>query len=335
MIVRAPMRMRVYWLTLLVGLISAPAQAHPLHLTTVTVNIDDKGTRVTAVVHVAHLAGARPETAIPARLHLRLDGIPFQPSEASIQFDENGETITWRSREPRSSSVVTIDSPLFPESPADSTIVMVYRDDRLVDKAILDRDAPHAILAETAIAFSRRFVSMGVHHILSGLDHVLFVLGLLLVRCSVRGLLAVITAFTLAHSITLSMTVLEIGNLPAWLVEPLIALSIVAVGAENLIGRTMNLERRVWLAFGFGFFHGFGFAGALEQTGLPRDSIAWSLAAFNGGVEIGQACIVAVAIPLLRILERRSTVLTTAVTRYASFGIAAAGVVWFLERLRL
>jgi hydrogenase/urease accessory protein HupE len=176
---------------------------------------------------------------------------------------------------------------------------------------------------------------MGIHHILSGLDHVLFVVGLLLVRGTLRGLLGVITAFTVAHSITLSMTALELGSLPPRLVEPLIALSIVAVGTENLISRKLNLERRMWLAFGFGFFHGFGFAGALAEAGLPRDSIAWSLAAFNAGVEIGQACIVVLAVPVLRLLEQRSAVLTNAVTRYASFGIAAAGVVWFVERLRL
>jgi hydrogenase/urease accessory protein HupE len=175
---------------------------------------------------------------------------------------------------------------------------------------------------------------MGMHHILSGPDHVLFVIGLLLVRGSVRGLLGIITAFTVAHSITLSMTVLEIGRLPARLVEPLIALSIVAVGAENLVSRKLNLERRMWLAFGFGFFHGFGFAGALAETGLPRDSVAWSLAAFNTGVEIGQACIVLAALPVLRMLERKSVVLTSALTRFASVGIAAAGFVWFLERVR-
>jgi hydrogenase/urease accessory protein HupE len=176
---------------------------------------------------------------------------------------------------------------------------------------------------------------MGIHHILSGLDHVLFVLGLLLVRSSLRGLLGVITAFTVAHSITLSMTALGIGSLPSWLVEPVIALSIVAVGAENLIPRRVNFERRVWLAFGFGFFHGFGFAGALGETGLPSDSIAWSLAAFNVGVEIGQACIVVIAVPLLRLFSQMSPVVTGAVTRYASIGIAAAGLLWFVERVRV
>ena len=326
---------RILLLCGLFCLISTPLQCHPLHLTTVTVNIDETATTVTAVVHVAHLAGMRPETAIASRLRLRLDGTAFRPSETSVVVDDTGLTITWRGREARTASAVAIDAPLFPDSFGDSTVVLVYRNGRIVDRAVVDRDSPSAILAETALAFSRRFIGMGIHHILSGLDHVLFVVGLLLVRGPLRGLLGVITAFTVAHSITLSMTALELGSLPPRLVEPLIALSIVAVGTENLISRKLNLERRMWLAFGFGFFHGFGFAGALAEAGLPRDSIAWSLAAFNAGVEIGQACIVVLAVPVLRLLEQRSAVLTNAVTRYASFGIAAAGVVWFVERLRL
>lgn len=317
----------------LLCLIAAQAQAHPLHLTTVSIYLEDATTRVTATVHVAHLGGQRPEAIIPARLRMRLDGEPFRPSEASVELNENGETITWQGRQRRTASVVAVDAPLFPDSPGDPTMVLVYRNGQLVDKALLDRESPSAVLAETAIAFSRRFVGMGLHHILSGPDHVLFVLGLLLVRGTLRGLLAVITAFTLAHSLTLSMAVLGIGSLPPQLVEPLIALSIVAVGAENFIHRTLNLEWRIWLAFGFGFFHGFGFAGAMAETGLPRDAIAWSLAAFNAGVEIGQACIILVILPFLQVLSQRTPALASALTRCASVVIAGAGAVWFVDRL--
>jgi hydrogenase/urease accessory protein HupE len=329
------MRSKLLLVCLALCFMAAEAESHPLHLTTITVDIDGATTTVTAVVHVAHLEGMRPETAIPARLRLRLDGVPFRASERSVAITRAGETVTWRGREARSASSVAVDSPLFPDSFDDSTVVLVRENGRVMDRAILDAESPSAVLAESAFAFSWRFIGMGVHHILSGPDHVLFVIGLLLVRGSLRGLIAVVTAFTIAHSITLTMSVLEIGSLPPRLVEPLIALSIVAVGAENLISRQINLERRMWLAFGFGFFHGFGFAGALAETGLPRDSIAWSLAAFNTGVEIGQGCIVLLAVPILRLLERRSAAITTTVTRYASVAIAAAGVVWLVERLRM
>ena len=117
--------------------------------------------------------------------------------------------------------------------------------------------------------------------------------------------------------------------------EPVIALSILAVGVENFCRRSADTERRVWFAFGFGFFHGFGFAGALAEAGLPRQSIAWSLAAFNIGVEIGQACIVLAAVPLLRLLDHHSPALSSALTRFASALIAVAGVIWFVQRLQL
>jgi hydrogenase/urease accessory protein HupE len=221
---------------------------------------------------------------------------------------------------------------MFADYPGDMTIVLVSRNGQVVDRTVVDRSSPSAILAETGRVVFRRFVEMGIHHILSGLDHVLFVVGLLLMRGTLRGLLGIVTAFTLAHSITLSLTALHLASLPSRLVEPVIALSIVAVGAENLFHRTVDFERRAWFAFGFGFFHGFGFAGALAEAGLPHQAIPLSLASFNIGVEIGQACIVLVAVPLLRLLARFNPMLSNAVTRYASVGITAAGVVWFVQR---
>jgi hydrogenase/urease accessory protein HupE len=251
-----------------------------------------------------------------------------------VAFDDSHGTITWEGREQRTASAVAIDAPLFANDGSDSTIVVVSRNGRIVDRAVVDRDAPSALLAETALAVSRRFAAMGIHHIVSGLDHVLFVIGLLLVRGTLRRLLAVVTAFTVAHSITLSMTALHVGSLPARLVEPVIALSIVAVAAENLVHRKVHFEWRVWLAFGFGFFHGFGFAGALEEAGLPRDAVAWSLAAFNIGVEIGQAAIILLVVPFFKLFDRVNPVLAGAATRYASMGIGAAGLLWFLQRLQ-
>lgn len=315
--------------------IPSKANAHPQHLTSITVHLDDTETRVTATAHVAHLAGMPPETAIPARLRLRLDGVLFRPSETSVDLSQTGETITWQGRERRAASRVSVDSPLFPDSFADPTVVLVYRNGHIVDRAVIDREAPSAILAESRVMFLWRFIRMGIHHIVLGLDHVLFVLGLLLLRRSLGGLLAVVSAFTVAHSLTLSLTALDICSLPARLVEPLIALSIVAVGTENLLSRNINLERRIWLAFGFGFFHGFGFAGALREAAVPHDSVAAALAAFNIGAELGQACIVLLAVPVLRFWEQRNAVLTRTVTQFASLGIATAGVLWFVERLRL
>jgi hydrogenase/urease accessory protein HupE len=311
------------------------SKAHPLQVTTITVNLHEKLAQVTAVLHLSQLAGANPETVIAERLRLRLDGVRFRPSQTSLTFDRFNDTVTWQGQEARPASSVAIDAPLFPDYPGDTTVVLVYRNGQLVDTAALSQDVPSAILGETAGAVFRRFIDMGIHHILSGPDHVLFVFGLLLAGGTLRGLLGVVTAFTVAHSITLSVTALQIGSLPPRLVEPVIALSIVAVGVENVRRRNVGFERRIWFAFGFGFFHGFGFAGALADAGLPRHTIGWALASFNIGVEIGQACIVLVAVPLLQALSRFTPALSNAVVRYASMGIAAAGVVWFVERLQL
>ena len=317
----------------LLCLLSSQSNAHPLQVTTITVSIEEKMTHVMALVHVAQLAGANPNTAIPARLRLRLDGVPFHPAKPSLTFDSSGEMVTWQGQIARPTSSVGIDAPVFSDYPGDTTVVLVYRNGQIVDRTVVDRDSPRAILAETDRVVFGRFVEIeGIHHILSGLDHVLFVVGLLLVRGTLRGLLGMVTAFTLAHSITLSMTALQIGSLPPRLVEPVIALSIVAVGLENLFHRTSDFERRAWFAFGFGFFHGFGFAGALAKVGLPHQAIAWSLASFNIGVEIGQACIVLLAVPLLRMLTRMNPALSNAVTQYTSAGIATAGVIWFVQR---
>jgi hydrogenase/urease accessory protein HupE len=303
-----------------------------MQVTTINVNIEEKITRVMALVHVAQLAGANPQTAIPERLQLRLDGVLFRPTNPSLTFDPTADMATWQGQIEKPTSSVSIDAPVFADYPGDTTVVVVYRNGRMVDQTAVDRDSPSAILGETNRAVFRRFVEMGIHHILSGLDHVLFVFGLLLMRGTLRGLLGIVTAFTLAHSITLSLTALQLASLPSRFVEPVIALSIVAVGLENLFHRTVDFERRAWFAFGFGFFHGFGFAGALAEAGLPRHAIPLSLAAFNIGVEIGQACIVLAAVPLLRLLTRFNPMLSSTVARYASVGITAAGVLWFVQR---
>ena len=200
--------LKIVWLFCVLVLQSA---AHPVQLSTVRVDIDQKTTRVAVVIHTSQLAGASPDTAIPARLHLRLNGEPFRPSETSLIFDPSDETATWQGQLPTRSTSVAIDSPLFSETPGDATVVVVYRDGQFVDRGVVDRESPSAVLGETTSAVFRRFVTMGIRHILSGADHVLFILGLLLVGGTLRGLLAMVTAFTVSHSITLSVTALQIG----------------------------------------------------------------------------------------------------------------------------
>ena len=131
----------------------------------------------------------------------------------------------------------------------------------------------------------------GVHHILIGPDHLIFLVGLLLLGGTLRQLALVVTAFTLAHGMTLSLAALNIVSPPTRIVEPAIALSIVYVGADNLMIRG-GRDVRVWIAFAFGLIHGFGFASVLREMDLPPTALGWSLFSFNVGVEIGQLLVV-------------------------------------------
>ena len=143
------------------------------------------------------------------------------------------------------------------------------------------------------LAVIARFLAAGFHHILIGPDHLLFLVGLLLLGGTFRRLLVVVTAFTLAHSLTLSLAALNIVTPPARIIEPAIALSIVYVGIDNLLVRE-GRDVRAWIAFAFGFIHGFGFANVLREMELPARALGWSLLSFNVGVEIGQIVVVVV-----------------------------------------
>jgi hypothetical protein len=179
---------------------------------------------------------------------------------------------------------------------------------------------------------TRSFLLLGIHHILSGYDHLLFLLGLMLPGGGVLTLTKIITAFTLAHSVTLSLAVLDIVVLPDRLVEAVIGLSIAAVAAENL-WRTPTVTRRWLVSFGFGLAHGFGFSGALRELKLPAHGLLLSLLGFNTGVELGQALVVVVVLPALMLL--RDTRWERPVFKAASLAILLVGLVLFVERALL
>jgi hypothetical protein len=147
------------------------------------------------------------------------------------------------------------------------------------------------------------FFLLGIEHILTGYDHLLFLLALVLRGGNIWSLLKIITAFTVAHSITLALAALNIVMLPERLVEATIALSIAYVAAENLFMRH-TVSHRWAVAFIFGLMHGFGFSNVLRELGLPKEGLVWALLNFNLGVEAGQAIAVVVAVPLLMWLRR-------------------------------
>lgn len=148
------------------------------------------------------------------------------------------------------------------------------------------------------------FFPLGIEHILTGYDHLLFVAALILCGGGLLQLLKIVTAFTLAHSVTLGLAALDIVSLPGVFVESAIALSIAYVAAENLLPR-FAISRRWAVSFLFGLIHGFGFSSVLREIGLPRDNLVLSLLNFNLGVEAGQAVVVIVLVPVLLKLRQR------------------------------
>jgi hydrogenase/urease accessory protein HupE len=188
--------------------------------------------------------------------------------------------------------------------------------------------APQANSADRSWA---QFLRMGVEHILTGYDHLVFLFGLVLVGGRLRGIVAVVTAFTLAHSITLALATLGVWAPSPRIVEPAIALSIAYVGVENFFVTTA--ERRWRITFPFGLIHGFGFAGALREIGLPRAQIPEALVLFNVGVEVGQLSVLALLLPLIYWLRRYSWFRGPGV-RWLSAAVVVAGVIWFVERVR-
>ena len=179
------------------------------------------------------------------------------------------------------------------------------------------------------------YTVLGFEHIVpKGIDHILFVLGLFLLSVKLRPLLLQVTAFTLAHSITLGLTIYGVISLPPSIVEPLIALSIVAVGIENIFVKTVKI-RRIVVVFLFGLLHGMGFAGVLSQLGLPESDFVTALVFFNIGVEAGQLFVIAVAFLCVFWLLKNQQLYRQWVVIPVSALISLIGLYWTYERLFL
>jgi len=178
---------------------------------------------------------------------------------------------------------------------------------------------------------------LGVEHILGGIDHLLFVLALLLIVRGGKRIVATVTAFTAAHSLTLAAATLGWVHVPGPPVEAIIALSIVFVASEVVHarqGRPGLTERAPWVvAFSFGLLHGFGFAGALAEVGLPQTAIPLALLTFNIGVEIGQLIFVLAILLLTVLAERFVRVRTDWLPTAAAYGIGTVAAFWTVERV--
>jgi len=294
-----------------------------------------------AVIAVqAHLNKVSSPNELSQRLALTINGEPFVDLSPTITADKVNGVLYWRGSYRGVVKDFSVARRLFPEDSGSRTIVSVSRDGKEVSETILDAAHPSMSSSkpEQTMGVGKvisQFVQLGIMHIFTGPDHILFILGLILLGGSLKSLLKTVTAFTVAHSITLSIAATGLWAPPSRFVEPLIALSIVAVAFENLRRKRGVKDWRPLIAFAFGLIHGFGFAGGLVEAGLPHGAVGWALASFNVGVECAQASIVLSVAPLLAVLARVKPIASYRFVTTGSVAIALAGAVWFVERVRV
>ena len=200
----------------------------------------------------------------------------------------------------------------------------------------LTPEQPSVVLAAKPSAWQvwRTYGVLGVTHILGGWDHLLFVIALVLLVRRGWAVAKAVTAFTVAHSLTLAGVTLGLVGLPQAPVEALIALSIVFLAAELLRGGPSVTLRYPWgIAFAFGLVHGFGFAGALKDIGLPEGEVPAALLAFNLGVEAGQLAVVLGVLGLVAMVARLARPALAPMLRFAAYGIGATASYWLIDRL--
>ena len=332
--------------------------AHPVPFSYLDIHVETGALTVTLVAHIADLANdlkiepvenlLKPDIVEPRiaamiamltpRFTISADGRPLSASWSAmpeILTERQSLRFSLRYELASPPGTLQIYALMFPYDPNHQTFLNVYEGDRLT-QAILDRGRPSfeyfAGTRQGAWAVIRKFVPAGVAHILVGPDHLLFLVGLLLLGGTIRQLVLVVSSFTLAHAITLSLAALNVVSSPTRIIEPALALSIVYVGADNLLARG-GRDMRVWIAFAFGFIHGLGFANVLRELDLPTRALGWSLVSFNVGLEIGQLMVVAAVGSLLGAVRSRNESVGRQVVFAGSVAVMVAGAFWFIQRV--
>ena len=350
---------RVFLIAAMACCLTRAASSHPVPFSYLDLRLTPGGVEGTLVIHDIDLAHdlklpspdpllsqalvesnrARIMALVSSRLILKADQqtLTLEPGAIGAMPERQSVGLQFRSSWSRLPGTVELWCWLFPYDPQHQTFLNIYEGDRLVQQEIFDKDRQafeyFTGSRQGNLAVVKKFVPAGIHHIFIGPDHVLFIVGLMLMGGGLIRLLKIVTAFTVAHSITLALSTLNFVNPPSQIIEPAIALSIMYVGADNLMVGKEGRDFRAWIAFFFGFLHGFGFASVLREFGLPPQALGWSLFSFNLGVEIGQALIVLAVVPLLEAIRRRNHVLAGRIVKAGSVCVILAGGYWFLQRL--
>ena len=278
-------------------------------------------------------------TSLAVKLEPDISGGLLSAQPAAIDSGTGYQTRIWRGLTPGKGGLagrsVTIHG--LDRSITDALVVVHYADGHEVQELLRPESKSLSLGARGNNMPVLTYLTLGITHILTGYDHLMFILGLVLLVKGVPTLLKTITAFTVAHSITLAATALGLMHVRPALIEAMVALSIVFVAVElgNLaLGRTSITQRWPWLiAFTFGLLHGSAFAGALAEIGLPQSNIPMALLLFNLGVEAGQLLFVGVILSLGWALRRVKLTEVRALRPAPAYAIGICATVWFFERI--
>jgi hydrogenase/urease accessory protein HupE len=319
----------------LAALVAEPAAAHRLAPSLLSIDeAADGAIAVTFKMARQQPGGGEVAPELPERC---------APSERPrVLADEQSVTVRWTARCGEAGLVgARIGVSGLADTDTNALLRIALRDGRRV-QAVLHAGAPSLVVPEraSALAVFRDYVRLGVHHIITGFDHLLFVFGLVLLARGTRRLLWTVTAFTAGHSVTLSLAALGVVRFPTAPIEVAIALTILTLALElarapsgDRSARESPLRRRPWaVAFAFGLLHGFGFAGALAEVGLPQEEIPVALFSFNVGIELGQVGFVAAVLALRRLLAPALAGAPEWLARAPVTVMGGLAVYWCLDR---
>lgn len=338
-------------------LFAAPSSAHPVPFTYLDLRLGANAIEGSLVAHMYDLGhdlkidpadrlldpafANQFADAIPrlfdGRLEVAADGRALTPqwSQLEVLADRQSLRLHLRYALDATPGVISVTARMFPYDPYHQSFLNLYEGPGLT-QAILDGERPrfdyYAGTRQGVTAVARLLLPLGVTHILLGQDHLVFLIGLLLLGGTARQLAAFVGTFTVAHTVTLTLAASGIIIPSTRLTEPALALSIVYLGADNLMIRG-GRDVRVWIAAGFGGIHGFSYAVVLRNMDLPARALAWSMGSFTAGTLIAQVVVGGVTAWIVNDFRVRSGVLAKRIVTYGSVGVIAAGSFWFVERV--
>ena len=331
-------------LAVIVVLLSAVfARAHDLTVDVIRIIQTDSNTFVSLSLHKSDPLAINADGEIRKRLKIYQSGKLVKIGDQVSSTEKSEDLTYWQARlEGTTNAEFTLQGPFRPDRKDMTTVLLVFQNGLLSTQKTYKPEEKSESLGG--------FFRLGIDHLLNGLDHILFVLSLVLIAGRFKEIAKVITAFTVAHCCTLALVVLKGVTLSPRIVEPLIALSIAVVALQafrkasvsvlsppdpegkSLADKNPKSSEAVYVAFGFGLIHGFGFAGGLIEKGFDRTNVWSALLSFNIGLELAQLSIAAIACATLLAVARNPK-LQRNVTQIASLCFASLAVFWFVQRL--